>query len=71
MSNGMEAIMQQGIADGMKRGMEQGIEKGIKKERIHAIERMIQANLTKEQIMSCGYTEDEFTEAESILYANA
>ncbi len=55
----------------MEQGMEQGIEKGIKKERIHAIERMIQANLTKEQIMSCGYTEDEFTEAESILYANA
>ena len=71
MCNWSEAIMEQGIAEGVKRGMKQGIEKGIKKERIHAIERMIQANLTKEQIMSCGYTEDEFAEAESILYANA
>ncbi len=67
----MKQGMEQGMKQGMEQGMEQGIEKGIKKERIHAIERMIQANLTKEQIMSCGYTEDEFTEAESILYANA
>ena len=75
MCNWSVTIMEQGIAEGMKQGIEQGmkqgIEKGIKKERIHAIERMIQANLTKEQIMSCGYTEDEFMEAESILYANA
>ena len=35
---------------------EQGIEKGIGKERINAIERMIQAGATKEQILSFGYT---------------
>ena len=32
---------------------------------------MIQANLTKAQIISCGYTEEEFAEAESLLCTNA
>ena len=49
----------------------EGIEKGIEKERLNAIERMIQANLTKAQIISCGYTEEEFAEAESLLCTNA
>ena len=49
----------------------EGIEKGIEKERLNAIERMIQANLTKTQIISCGYTEEEFAEAESLLCAKA
>lgn len=48
----------------------EGIEKGIEKERLNAIERMIQANLTKAQIISCGYTEQEFAEAESLLCSN-
>lgn len=47
------------------------MEKGIEKERLNAIERMIQAGATKEQILSFGYTEKEFTEAESALCANA
>ncbi|GFI17871.1 hypothetical protein IMSAGC009_03043 [Lachnospiraceae bacterium] len=50
--------------------MEKGIEKGIKKERLNAIGRMIKANVTKEQIIAFGYTEEEFTEAGSILYAS-
>ena len=48
-----------------------GFEKGIIKERIAAIERMIKANATKEQIISYGYTEAEYTEAESSMYANS
>lgn len=44
---------------------------GIEKERLNAIERMIRANLTKPQIISCGYTEEEFAEAESLLCTNA
>lgn len=47
------------------------LERGMEKERLNAIERMIQAGFTKEQIMSCGYTEKEFTEADSALCANA
>ena len=47
------------------------MEKSIEKERLNAIERMIQAGATKEQILSFGYTEKEFTEAESALCANA
>lgn len=50
---------------------EKGIEKGIGKERMNAIERMIQAGATKEQIISFGYTEKEFAEVESILCTNA
>ena len=48
-----------------------GIEEGIKKERLNAIERMMKAGASKEQIVSFGYTEDEFVEAENILCANA
>ena len=44
-------------------------ELGIKTERLNAIERMINAGFSKEQIISCGYTEEEFTEAEILLYA--
>ncbi|MCM1046776.1 MAG: hypothetical protein NC417_14830 [Candidatus Gastranaerophilales bacterium] len=50
-------------AESIKRGEEQG----IIKERIAAIERMIRANATKEQIISYGYTEAEYTEAESYI----
>lgn len=32
---------------------------------------MINAGFAKEQIISCGYTEEEFTEAESFLCTNA
>ncbi len=47
------------------------VEQSVKKERLNALERMIKANFTKEQIISCGYTEEEFAEAESLLCTNA
>lgn len=47
------------------------LERGMEKERLNAIERMIQAGFTKDQIMSCGYTEKEFVEAENALCTNA
>ena len=52
-------------------GIEEGIKKGVTKERLNAIERMIKAGFAKEQIISCGYTEEEFAEVESILCTNA
>lgn len=67
---GMEEGIEKGMEKGMEKGIEKGMEKGIKKERISAIERMIQAGATKEQIISFGYTEKEYTEVESILYLN-
>lgn len=33
----------------------------IEKERLNAIERMLKAGATREQILSYGYTEEEFT----------
>lgn len=45
-------------------------ERSIRRERLDAIERMIKANATKEQIISFGYTEAEYKKAESTLYAN-
>lgn len=48
-----------------------GYEKGITKERIAAIERMIKADATKEQILSYGYTEAEYAEAESTMCVNS
>ena len=47
-----------------------GIEKGMQKERIDAIIRMIRARAAKEQILSYGYTEEEFAAAEESLYVN-
>lgn len=44
----------------IEQGIKQGIEQGIERERVHAIERMIKAGATKEQIFSYGYTEKEF-----------
>ena len=41
------------------------------RERIDIIEKMIKANATKEQIISYGFTEDEYTEAERFVYANS
>lgn len=48
-----------------------GFEKGITRERIAAIERMIRADATKEQIISYGYTEEEYAEAESAMCVNS
>lgn len=48
-----------------------GISEGIAKERVSAIKRMIKATITKEQIVSMGYTEAEFAEAENAMYVNA
>ncbi|MCM1543412.1 MAG: hypothetical protein NC121_19440 [Blautia sp.] len=47
------------------------IENAIEEERLDAIERMIKANATKEQILSYGYTADEYEEAEKSLFTNA
>ena len=50
--------------------IEAKIEAG-KEARKEALERMIRVNITKEQILSMGYTEAEYKEAESALYTNA
>ncbi|EOS40150.1 hypothetical protein C808_01121 [Lachnospiraceae bacterium M18-1] len=42
-----------------------------KEARIEALERMIRVNITREQILSMGYTEAEYEKAQSALYANA
>ncbi|MCI9589817.1 MAG: hypothetical protein HFG42_04585 [Lachnospiraceae bacterium] len=39
--------------------------------RIEALEKMMRVNITREQILSMGYTEAEYEKAESALYANA
>lgn len=46
-------------------------ERSIRCERLNAIKRMIKANATREQIISYGYTEEEYEEAESSLYVNS
>lgn len=42
-------------------------ERSIRRERLNTIQRMIKANITKEQIMSMGYTKLEYTKAEYSL----
>ncbi len=56
-------------AKGIRKGMEKGVERGRREERIKAIENMIKIGIVKEQIISCGYTEEEFAEVEEMLLA--
>lgn len=49
---------------------EAGIKKGITQEQIEAIKRMMRADIPKDKIISCGYTEEEMERAENALYAN-
>ena len=62
---GVEQGIKQGVEQGIKQGIKQGVEQGIKTERCNAIRRLIKANIAKEQIVSMGYTEDEFAEAQN------
>ena len=70
MCNLSENIKELGIEEGIEKGIQKGIEKGIEKERLNAIQRMMDAGLTKDQIMLCGYTKDELEKAESALCVN-
>ncbi len=63
---GIEQGIEKGIEQGIERGIEQGIERGIQRERLNAVRRMVEAGAEKKQILSFGYTEDEFAEAERI-----
>ena len=64
---GMAKGIEQGIEQGIKQGIEQGIKQGIETERTDAIERMLKAGATKQQIVSYGYTEEEFLHVERLL----
>ena len=44
--------------------LQEGIEQGIAKERMDAVGRMIRAGIPREQILFCGYLEEEYQEAE-------
>ena len=55
---------------GIEEGIEKGIEKGIETERLNAIERMLKAGAAKEQIISFGYSEEEFAKVENMLCVN-
>ena len=59
MCNWSESIREQARMEGRMEG------------RIEAIEGMLRVNITREQILSMGYTEAEYEKAESVLYANA
>jgi predicted transposase/invertase (TIGR01784 family) len=69
MCNLSENIKELGIEEGIEKGIQKGIEKGIEKERLNAIQRMMDAGLTKDQIMLCGYTKDELEKAGSACSA--
>lgn len=55
---------------GMEKGMEKGMREGIQKERMNAIERMVKAGASKEQILSYGYTEEEYRKSQDSLLVN-
>lgn len=63
-----EEGIKKGIKEGMEKGIEKGIEEGIEKERLNAIKRMLRAGATKEQIISFGYTEKEFSDFSTLKY---
>lgn len=71
MCNLSENIKAEGIKKGMEKGIKTGMKKGIKKgietERQAAIERMMRAGATKEQIISYGYRQEEYEDVEKAL----
>ncbi len=70
MQEGLEKGLEKGMQEGLEKGMQEGLEKGIRQERISAIARMIHASASREQILSYGYTQAEYAEAEQLLPAN-
>lgn len=71
MCNCSEAVEARAFKNGFEDGFENGFEDGIVKERLADIERMIRANAAKEQIISYGYTEEEYAKGESNMYVNS
>ncbi len=65
-----EKGIEEGIEKGIEKGIKKGIEEGIEKERLNAIGRMLKVNVPKEQILSFGYTEEEFAKVESMMCVN-
>ena len=66
-AKGMKAGIKEGMKEGIKEGMKEGIKEGVRKERIAAIERMIKAGASKEQIISYGYTKEEYEVTENSM----
>ncbi len=61
----------EGIIESITESITKSITESItERERIDAIKRMIKVNITKEQIISMGYTEDEYAKAEGAVYAS-
>ena len=54
-----------------ERARTEGRMEGRTEARIEAIEGMIRVHITREQILSMGYTEAEYEKAESALYVHA
>ncbi len=67
MCNLSEAIKEDAMKSGYEKGMEKGMERGIEKERLTAIHRMIRAGASRKQILSYGYTPDEYVQAEHMM----
>lgn len=65
LSQGIAEInFEKGIEKGIEQGIEKGIEQGIEKGRFDILKKMVNAGFRKDQIILCGYTEQEIVEAE-------
>lgn len=60
-----------GLAKGLEQGLEQGLERGRSEERRSAICKMLQSGLSKELILSMGYSETELEAAEQEMLVQA
>ena len=59
----------QGLEQGRKQGLELGEQNGRLQERISLIQRMIEMNYSREEILALGYSEAEYEEVEKRLRA--
>ncbi len=71
MCNWSESIIERERIEARKEARIEARKEARKEARIEALEKMIRVNITREQILSMGYTEEEYEKAESALYANA
>jgi predicted transposase/invertase (TIGR01784 family) len=64
---GREEGREEGRAEGREEGREEGRAEGREEERISAVQRMIQADFLKEDILKLHYTEEEYQKAKETL----
>ena len=67
----MCSIVQNLTEIGREEGRAEGRIEGREAERLFLLKKMIQRHISKEEILDCGFSQDEYEQAEQSLLVNA